>query len=55
MSLIGGDSRIMKYLKTTNYAFHTMHFLAMDTKNKLIGVQELAERQNFLQRTCLKY
>ncbi|MFB6363465.1 Rrf2 family transcriptional regulator [Paenibacillus elgii] len=35
----------MKYSKATNYALHTMLYLAMGTKNKLIGVQELAERQ----------
>ncbi|MCS4470966.1 RrF2 family transcriptional regulator [Clostridium botulinum] len=35
----------MKYSKATNYALHTMLFLAMDTPNKLVGVQELAEKQ----------
>ncbi|AZS15240.1 Rrf2 family transcriptional regulator [Paenibacillus lutimineralis] len=48
----------MKYSKATNYALHTMFFLAMDTKNKLIGVQELAERQKvsptYLSKTLTK-
>ncbi len=35
----------MKYSKATNYALHTMLFLAMDTPNKIVGVQELAEKQ----------
>lgn len=35
----------MKFSKATNYALHTMLFLAMDTSNKLVGVQELAEKQ----------
>lgn len=35
----------MKYSKATNYALHTMLFLAMDTPNKLVSVQELAEKQ----------
>ncbi len=35
----------MKYSKATNYALHTMLFLAMDTQNKLVSVQDLAERQ----------
>jgi Rrf2 family protein len=35
----------MKYSKATNYALHTMLFLAMNTHNKLVGVQELAEKQ----------
>ncbi|MBU5675280.1 RrF2 family transcriptional regulator [Alkaliphilus sp. MSJ-5] len=35
----------MKYSKATNYALHTMLFLAMDTPNELVGVQELAEKQ----------
>ncbi|MGE6260534.1 Rrf2 family transcriptional regulator [Heyndrickxia sporothermodurans] len=36
----------MKYSKATNYALHTMLFLAMETQNKPVGVQQLAERQN---------
>jgi len=36
----------MKYSKATNYALHTMLFLAMETPNKPVGVQQLAERQN---------
>jgi Rrf2 family protein len=35
----------MKFSKATNYALHTMLFLAMDTSKKLVGVQELAEKQ----------
>lgn len=35
----------MKFSRATNYALHTMLFLAMDTTNKLVGVQELAEKQ----------
>ncbi|WML36998.1 RrF2 family transcriptional regulator [Clostridium sp. OS1-26] len=35
----------MKFSRATNYALHTMLFLAMDTPNKLVGVQELAEKQ----------
>ncbi|NFM46262.1 RrF2 family transcriptional regulator [Clostridium botulinum] len=35
----------MKYSKATNYALHTMLFLAMDRPNKIVGVQELAEKQ----------
>ncbi|MFE5318836.1 Rrf2 family transcriptional regulator [Paenibacillus sp. NPDC056579] len=35
----------MKFSKATNYALHTMLFLAAATPNKLIGVQQLAERQ----------
>lgn len=36
----------MKYSKATNYALHTMLFLAMETPNKPVGVQQLAEMQN---------
>lgn len=36
----------MKYSKATNYALHTMLFLAAITPNKPIGVQQLAERQD---------
>ncbi|MNZ69160.1 HTH-type transcriptional regulator CymR [compost metagenome] len=35
----------MKFSKATNYALHTMLFLAASPPNKLIGVQQLAERQ----------
>ncbi|SDZ38231.1 transcriptional regulator, BadM/Rrf2 family [Evansella caseinilytica] len=35
----------MKYSKATNYALHTMLFLAAATPNKFVGVQQLAERQ----------
>jgi Rrf2 family protein len=35
----------MKYSKATNYALHTMLFLVAATPNKLVGVQQLAERQ----------
>lgn len=35
----------MKFSKATNYALHTMLFLAMDKSKKLVGVQELAEKQ----------
>ena len=35
----------MKYSKATNYALHTMLFLAMDTPDKPVGVQQLAEKQ----------
>lgn len=35
----------MKYSKATNYALHTMLFLAAATPNKPVGVQQLAERQ----------
>ncbi|WP_151736974.1 RrF2 family transcriptional regulator ['Paenibacillus yunnanensis' Narsing Rao et al. 2020] len=35
----------MKFSKATNYALHTMLFLAVSPQNKLIGVQQLAERQ----------
>ncbi|PTM57995.1 Rrf2 family transcriptional regulator [Desmospora activa] len=35
----------MKYSKATNYALHTMLFLAAATPNKFFGVQQLAERQ----------
>ncbi|MEI7024841.1 Rrf2 family transcriptional regulator [Paenibacillus sp. y28] len=36
----------MKYSKATNYALHTMLFLAALSPDKLIGVQQLAERQS---------
>ncbi|GJM70019.1 Rrf2 family transcriptional regulator [Paenibacillus macerans] len=36
----------MKFSKATNYALHTMLFLAAATPDKLIGVQQLAERQD---------
>lgn len=36
----------MKYSKATNYALHTMLFLAKETPNKPMGVQQLAELQN---------
>lgn len=36
----------MKYSKATNYALHTMLFLAKQTPNKPMGVQQLAEMQN---------
>ncbi len=36
----------MKYSKATNYALHTMLFLAAATPNKPVGVQQLAERQD---------
>ncbi|WP_150271416.1 Rrf2 family transcriptional regulator [Paenibacillus tepidiphilus] len=35
----------MKFSKATNYALHTMLFLAASPQHKLIGVQQLAERQ----------
>ncbi|MFD0587274.1 Rrf2 family transcriptional regulator [Paenibacillus sp. GCM10027627] len=35
----------MKYSKATDYALHTMLFLAAAAPNKLVGVQMLAERQ----------
>lgn len=35
----------MKYSKATNYALHTMLFLAMAAPKKTIGVQQLAEQQ----------
>ncbi|MGZ7444365.1 Rrf2 family transcriptional regulator [Paenibacillus sp. TH7-28] len=35
----------MKFSKATNYALHTMLFLAAATPDRLIGVQQLAERQ----------
>ncbi|WDH96375.1 RrF2 family transcriptional regulator [Paenibacillus urinalis] len=35
----------MKYSKATNYALHTMLFLAAATPDKPVGVQQLAERQ----------
>jgi Rrf2 family protein len=37
---------IMKYSKATNYALHTMLFLAKEAPNKPVGVQPLAEMQN---------
>lgn len=36
----------MKYSKATNYALHTMLFLAKETPNKPMGVQQLAVMQN---------
>lgn len=36
----------MKYSKATNYALHTMLFLAAATPNKPVGVQQLAEQQD---------
>ncbi|GBG07563.1 Rrf2 family transcriptional regulator [Paenibacillus agaridevorans] len=36
----------MKYSKATNYALHSMLFLAVATPEKPIGVQQLAEKQN---------
>ncbi|QDQ02238.1 RrF2 family transcriptional regulator [Lysinibacillus fusiformis] len=36
----------MKYSKATNYALHTMLFLAKETPNKPMGVQQLAEMQH---------
>lgn len=36
----------MKYSKATNYALHTMLFLAKEAPNKPMGVQQLAEMQN---------
>lgn len=35
----------MKYSKATNYALHTMLFLAVATPEKHVGVHQLAERQ----------
>ncbi|NHN34503.1 Rrf2 family transcriptional regulator [Paenibacillus agricola] len=35
----------MKYSKATNYALHTMLYLVVATPDKLVGVQQLAERQ----------
>lgn len=35
----------MKYSKATNYALHTMLYLVAETRNKPVGVQELAEKQ----------
>ncbi|GIN77442.1 putative HTH-type transcriptional regulator [Bacillus paralicheniformis] len=35
----------MKYSKATNYALHTMLFLAAGAPNTFVGVQQLAERQ----------
>ncbi|UNP79243.1 Rrf2 family transcriptional regulator [Bacillus mycoides] len=35
----------MKYSKATNYALHTMLFLAEATPNKLVSVHQLAEMQ----------
>jgi Rrf2 family protein len=34
----------MKYSKATNYALHTMLFLAVKSPDKIIGVQPLADR-----------
>lgn len=36
----------MKYSKATNYALHTMVFLTLAPKGKLIGVEQLAHMQN---------
>lgn len=36
----------MKYSKATNYALHTILFLAKATPNKLVSVHQLAEMQN---------
>ncbi|MGO4275629.1 RrF2 family transcriptional regulator, partial [Paenibacillus sp. TAF58] len=36
----------MKYSKATDYALHTMLFLAAATPNKPVGVQQLAERHH---------
>ncbi len=36
----------MKYSKATNYALHTMLFLAKEAPNKPVGVQQLAEMQH---------
>ncbi|MFJ8513423.1 Rrf2 family transcriptional regulator [Lysinibacillus xylanilyticus] len=36
----------MKYSKATNYALHTMLFLAKEATNKPLGVQQLAEMQD---------
>ncbi|MFT9821093.1 Rrf2 family transcriptional regulator [Lysinibacillus sp. NPDC056185] len=36
----------MKYSKATNYALHTMLFLAKETPDKPVGVQQLAEMQH---------
>ncbi|WP_391559688.1 Rrf2 family transcriptional regulator [Robertmurraya sp.] len=35
----------MKYTKATNYALHTMLYLAVATPEKHVGVQQLAEHQ----------
>ncbi|MGI8387715.1 Rrf2 family transcriptional regulator [Robertmurraya sp. P23] len=35
----------MKYTKATNYALHTMVYLAVATPEKHVGVQQLAEHQ----------
>ena len=35
----------MKFTKATNYALHTMLFLAAAAPDKHVGVQQLAERQ----------
>ncbi|MBT2726377.1 Rrf2 family transcriptional regulator [Bacillus sp. ISL-75] len=35
----------MKYSKATNYALHTMLFLAVATPERHVGVHQLAERQ----------
>ncbi len=43
LSLQLGD--IMKLTKATNYALHTMLFLAINPPNEHIGVAKLAERQ----------
>ncbi|WP_148927214.1 Rrf2 family transcriptional regulator [Paenibacillus methanolicus] len=36
----------MKYSKATNYALHTMLYLAAAAPNKPVGVQQLAEHQD---------
>lgn len=36
----------MKYTKATNYALHTMLFLAASKSDKPVGVQQLAKWQN---------
>ncbi|HEK9099004.1 TPA: Rrf2 family transcriptional regulator [Bacillus pseudomycoides] len=36
----------MKYSKATNYALHTMVYLTLTPKGKVIGVEQLAKIQN---------
>ena len=36
----------MKYSKATNYALHTMVYLSLIPKGKLVGVEQLAKIQN---------
>ncbi|QDP41505.1 Rrf2 family transcriptional regulator [Radiobacillus deserti] len=36
----------MKFTKATNYALHTMLYLAQSNSSKPVGVQTLAEKQN---------